>query len=172
MVAVTALDHQVADVDAEIDALKVRRADLWADRGRILAAAAARAATPADIARVFLTTGERFNDLTAYVQSLHPTFGMPSRFGVERKAFWLAPEIRLFSSLVDLSPQNATALAQALREFAVTCAPDPIVLTDSDDPYWHEHHNGWHAARILGDARFIAGGTDIHYLERQLLEVH
>ncbi|MDG4552348.1 MAG: acetyl-CoA carboxylase biotin carboxylase subunit [Candidatus Contendobacter sp.] len=26
--------------------------------------------------------------------------------------------------------------------------------------------------RILGDARFIAGGTDIHYLERQLLEAH
>lgn len=26
--------------------------------------------------------------------------------------------------------------------------------------------------RILNDARFIAGGTDIHYLERQLLEVH
>jgi acetyl-CoA carboxylase biotin carboxylase subunit len=24
--------------------------------------------------------------------------------------------------------------------------------------------------RILGDARFIAGGTDIHYLEKQLLE--
>jgi len=23
--------------------------------------------------------------------------------------------------------------------------------------------------RILGDARFIAGGTDIHYLEKQLL---
>ena len=26
--------------------------------------------------------------------------------------------------------------------------------------------------RILSDARFIAGGTDIHYLERQLLEAH
>ncbi|MDG4595205.1 MAG: acetyl-CoA carboxylase biotin carboxylase subunit [Candidatus Contendobacter sp.] len=26
--------------------------------------------------------------------------------------------------------------------------------------------------RILNDARFIAGGTDIHYLERQLLKVH
>ncbi len=26
--------------------------------------------------------------------------------------------------------------------------------------------------RILGDARFIAGGADIHYLERQLLKVH
>ena len=23
--------------------------------------------------------------------------------------------------------------------------------------------------RILGDARFISGGTDIHYLEKQLL---
>lgn len=157
---VAAVEADLADIDAKINALADQRSALQARRRKVFEQAALRDATPEAVALTYRTTGQGYDDLRAIVRDLHPYLYDVAQY---RGGDWSADaRLVLGATLALLGARNAAdqvqPVADALLRFAALCAPDGGLTFDTTkvpfhevDHQWVEHAQGLHPVDIVED---------------------